>query len=434
MQNTAKRFARRLFHEVMQRVNVSERMRDAFAVHGRTLHVSAHHFDLRLFRQVLMVAVGKAAVPMAEHVIAAFRDALPLTGLVIGPDEWTAPPHVRFLKGDHPVPYTRSLRAAQELLASMKQADRDTLVVYLISGGASALAEVPLTSSITAEDMSAFYTRLLHAGLPIEQTNVLRKHFSAIKGGRLALAAGKATRCTLLLSDVPPGKLDAVGSGPSLPDSSSVAECLRLLAENEHHLQLPPSMRQFAATMPETPKTLPEGRLPSVCVSLLSSDSLVDAARGILNAEGYRVVVDNSCDDWDYRAAAQHLVRRSIEEASKEKPVCLLSAGEVTVTIDGVPGTGGRNQQWALEAARLIQGKPDHVAMSVGSDGIDGNSPAAGAIVDGQTWQRAQQAGFDPQLALDSFNAYPLFAALHDAVAPGASGNNIRDLRVVLIQ
>nr|WP_083811897.1 DUF4147 domain-containing protein [Terriglobus saanensis] len=417
----------------MLRVNVPRSMRDSFVLEGSELRVGEDRFDLRLFKRIFLVSIGKASVPMAEHAIQTLGDALPLTGVVVGLGTWAAPPGILSLRGDHPVPGRNSFVAAHELLQLMQTADEDTLVLYLISGGASAMAEAPLDASISSEDLSAFYRRLLHSGLAIGKTNVLRKHFSAIKGGRLALAAGAATRCTVLISDVPPGRLDIVGSGPSLADTSTVEEVRRILAETPLLAPVPEAMARFLEQMPETPKTLPEGRLPSTSLSLLSSDSLIEEAIQLVSTAGYRVIVDNTCDDWDYSDAAKYLVERAREESVASIPLCILSAGEVTVSIKGQAGLGGRNQQWALRVAQLIDGQSNFVAMSVGSDGIDGNSPAAGAVVDGSTWQRALRAGMNPQNALESFNAYPLFEALGDTVDPGPSGNNIRDLRVIFV-
>lgn len=425
--------ARWLFARVMERVDVAASMRETFRLDGRALRVGPHRIDLQCFRRIVLVAIGKAAIPMAQCAVQTLADALPLSGLVVGTEPWSAPTPLRYMQGDHPVPYQRSFAAADALLKVSAEADADTLMLYLISGGASALAEVPLAPSITPDNVSQLYEQLLYSGLSIEQTNVIRKHFSAIKGGRLALAAGAASRCTLLISDVPPARLDVVGSGPSLADSSSVQECRRLLQQTAWQKPLPASVWNFAAVMPETPKVLPEGRLPPVALSLLSSESLTGAAQSLLTAEGYRVVVDNTCDDWDYREAADYLVSLAQQEASGNLPLCIVSAGEVTVTVHGQSGVGGRNQQWALEVARLIRDMPGWLAMSVGSDGIDGNSLAAGAVVDGLTWARAEQAGFHPQQALDTFDTYPLFHGLQDVVAPGPSGNNLRDLRVIFV-
>lgn len=296
------------------------------------------------------------------------------------------------------------------------------------------MAEVPVDESLTYEEIAAFYRWLLHSGLPIQAMNTLRRHVSAIKGGRLALASQNATRATVLLSDVPPGMLDVVGSGPSLPDRSTVEDCRRLLAGTVSLTSLSPALITFFGRTPETPKMLPASWRPSTCFCALSSDFLIEAAKPLAAAAGYRVIVDNTCDDWEYSDAARYLVERAKQELAMGGPVCLISAGEVTVRISGKAGVGGRNQQWALEAARLIAGLPGFAALSAGSDGIDGNSPAAGAVVGSKTWSRAAHLSLDCEFALTHFATYPLFARLGDALLLGPSGNNLRDLRIVLAE
>jgi len=428
-----KEFARSLFAAVMEELNVSRRLQDCFTIEGRLLKVGTDRFDLGSFSRVLIAAVGKAAVPMAVHAINVLRPSIPVSGVVVGIGEWTPPQNITYFIGGHPLPDDQSFAAGFALLDEMRHADADTLVLFLISGGASAMAEAPLSPAVPQAEIIDFYRLLLHSGLPIEKTNALRKHFSAIKGGRLALAAAGATFCTLLISDVPPGMLNVVGSGLSLPDTSTVEDCQKLLSETPALALIPSRVRAFFDRMPETPKSIPDGRHPSLCYSALSSDSMLEAAQFLAVEAGYRVIVDNTCDDWDYRDAAAHLLSRVQEESSSTGRVCVLSAGEVTVSIMGKAGKDGRNQQWALEVARLLSGLPGLVALSAGSDGIDGNSPAAGAVVDATTWSRALAQGIDPQQALDDFNTYPLFAALGDALVQGPSGNNVRDIRMLLM-
>lgn len=428
-----KEFARSLFAAVMDELNVSRRLQGCFVVEGGLLKLGTDRFDLDSFSRVLLVAVGKAAVPMAAHAIDVLRPVISVSGVVVGIGEWTPPKDIIYFTGGHPLPDDQSFDAGFALLEEMRHADADTLVLFLISGGASAMAEAPLDPEIPHSEVIDFYRLLLHSGLPIEKTNVLRKHLSAIKGGRLALAAAGATFYTVLISDVPPGMLDVVGSGLSLPDSSTVEDCQKLLSETPALALVPPRVAAFFHRMPETPKVLPYGRYPSLCYAVLSSDSMLEAARFLADEAGYRVVIDNTCDDWDYRDAAAHLLSRVQEESSSTDHVCVFSAGEVTVSIKGRAGRGGRNQQWALEVARLLVGMTGIVALSAGSDGIDGNSPAAGAVVDSTTWSRALEQGIDPRRALDDFDTYPLFAALGDALVHGPSGNNVRDIRMLLM-
>ncbi len=427
-----KSFARALFARVMEEVDVPKRMRECFTREGMRLQVDSHVYDLTSFSRVALVAVGKAAVPMARHAFDVLRSSLPMSGVVVGTGDFNPPKGVTYFAGGHPLPDKQSFAAGNALLELMRHADEGTLAIFLISGGASAMAETPFDKSISHATMTEFYRVLLHSGLAIEKTNALRKHISAIKGGRLALASNGATCCTVLISDVPSGMSDVVGSGISLPDSSTAEHCRQLLDETPLLASVPEEIKAFFKRTPETPKYLPQGRFASLCFSALSSDSMIEAARTFATGAGYRAVVDNTCDDWDYREAAGYLLGRTLREAQLDGPVCMISAGEVTVSINGEVGMGGRNQQWALETAKLIQNTPGIVALSAGSDGIDGNSPAAGAVVDSSTWARALKAGANPQEALDRFDTYPLFLRLEDALVPGPSGNNLRDLRVLV--
>lgn len=433
-----KQFLRKLFAKTTEAVELSARMASEITLNDGYLQAGPDSLPLTLFSRILVIAVGKAAVPMATHL---YRVLAPWTeeqhqveGIVVGTGRWEPIPGWTYFEGSHPLPDTNSFAASELLLDRLHSAGEKTLVLFLVSGGASSMLELPLSPAISRQDVVAFYRSLVHAGLPIARMNVLRKHLSRVKGGRLAAAAAKATKATVLISDVPDGMLDVVGSGLSLPDPTTIEDVWRILHDNPSFLrELPESVQKFLPTMPETPKQIPAGVLPSTCFSLLSSESLIEAASKIAADEGYRVVVDNACDDWDYRQAAEYLVDRIRKERRTGRPVCLLSAGEVTVSVSGKTGTGGRNQQWVLEVARLLQGESeDYIFLSAGSDGVDGNSPAAGAVAETQTWNRAERMGLDPAQALMHFDTYPLFEQLQDTIVTGPLGNNLRDLRVLL--
>jgi glycerate 2-kinase len=433
-----KQFARKLFAKTMEAVELSTRMTSEITLNDGYLHAGPDSFPLTLFSRILVIAVGKAAVPMAAHlhrVLAPWQEEQhQVEGIVVGSGPWKSIPGWTYFEGSHPLPDTNSFEASELLLHRLRSSDEKTLAIFLVSGGASSMLELPLSSTISQQDVIAFYRSLLHAGLPIAKMNVLRKHLSLVKGGRLAAAGAKATKATVLISDVPEGMLDVVGSGLSLPDPSTIEDVWRILHDTPSFLrELPESILKFLPTMPETPKNIPAGVLPSTCFSLLSSDSLIEAASKVAAEEGYRVVVDNTCDDWDYRQAAEYLVDRIRKERRTGQPICLLSAGEVTVSVSGKAGMGGRNQQWVLEVARLLQSEiEDYTFFSAGSDGVDGNSPAAGAVGETQTWNRAERVGLDPAQALMHFDTYPLFEHLQDTIVTGPLGNNLRDLRVLL--
>jgi hydroxypyruvate reductase len=254
-----------------------------------------------------------------------------------------------------------------------------------------------------------------------------------VKGGRLAAAAAPAEQLTIFVSDVPVGELDALASGPTLPDRSTVADVQRILSEYQLVSALPAAVANLLASeMAETPKPDDAIFAKSRWTILLDSASLAEAASSCATELGWHVTIDNTCDDWDAKDAAEYLVQR-LEELRRMQPrVCLLSAGEVTMRVPaGVSGKGGRNQHFALLCMQQIAGR-DFVVLSAGSDGVDGNSPAAGAVVDGTIVARTAAAGISIEKALEDFDSYALLSMLGDAIVTGPTGNNLRDLRILL--
>src|SRR5206468_10373205 len=236
---------------------------------------------------------------------------------------------------------------------------------------------------------------LVLSGAPIAEINTIRKHLSAVKGGRLAQAAYPAQQVSLLISDVPDTTLDALASGPTMPDSTSVADCYTILEKYASLDQFPPSVRELFQrhALEETPKSDDPAFVRARWWPVLSNKTAIDAAGVAATAQGFGVEVDNSCDDWDYDRAADYLLGRLRKLRQSVSRVALISGGEVTVKVTN-GGAGGRNQQFALACAQRITGE-NITVLSAGTDGIDGNSPAAGAIADGSTAERAKAAGYD---------------------------------------
>jgi glycerate 2-kinase len=387
-------------------------------------------FPFAEYDRIYAVALGKAALPILQALRARLPKALD-GGVCCGPVlPSDREPGVEYYLGGHPLPNQDSFDSAGAALRLLRQMGERDFVFFLISGGGSAMFELPLDPRISLEETRALYQALVGSGATIAEINTVRKHFSAVKGGRLAAAAGHAARFSLLLSDVAPRFLDALSSGPTLPDSSTVGQCREIIDRYHLRERFTPGVRAFfdAPDLPETP-TLPEAPVET----LLSSDDLVDAARTIASRLGYEVVIDNSCDDWDYADAARYLLDR-FQQLRREHPkLCLLSGGEVTVRLGREHGAGGRNQQFALACALALAGPASPlVVLSAGSDGIDGTSEAAGAIADATTVGRAQALGINAASALARFDAYPLFTALGDTLVTGPTHNNLRDLRILL--
>ncbi len=425
--------------------------------------------DLACYKRIFVIALGKAAGPMLETLLERMDRRKGLRGICCSNQlpksrNW----RFRYFEGGHPLPNEQSFQAARAALAMLRRAKKDTLVFFLISGGGSAMFDLPLDPGITLEETIEFHRLLLGSGAPINEMNTLRKHFSQVKGGRLAMAAPEAAKVSLLLPDVPLRTLDALSSGPTSPDHSTVAEVRELLAKYNLNPRLPASIRSFfeREDMPESPGNKswrppffpraakadggPARRVTaaasmsgedpafrdSVFELLLSSHDLVENARALAEKAGYFVAVDNSCDDWDYADAARYLLGLFHTLRATHQRLCLISVGEVTVTLDRTPGAGGRNQQFAMACAlELEQYQGQRLTVfSAGSDGIDGNTRAAGAIADPTTVGRAHAFGFHLKSSLANFDACPMFTALGDAVVTGPTGHNLRDLRLLIAE
>ncbi len=403
-------------------------------------HVSCEHgvlricedlYDLNSYSRVFVISLGKAAHSMltALHEQTGER----FEGIVASPvmPEFQVR-GFRYFHGGHPLPNADSIRSGDAMLKSLGRLNESCLVIFLISGGGSACAENPIDDEISLDDLVATYRALVLSGAPIGEINAIRKHLSAIKGGRLAQAAHPAQQVSILISDVPDNTPDALASGPTVPDSTTVEDCHVIAAKHNLLPQFPPSVCELfdRNALEETPKSDDPAFIRARWWTILSNAALLQAAKAEAQRQGFAVEVDNTCDGWDYSRAVDHLLTRLWELRQSNERACLLSGGEVTVHVEN-GGTGGRNQQFALYCAEKIAGE-NICVLSAGSDGIDGDSPAAGAIVDGMTLESAKARGLDVQTHLKAFNAYPLFEVLGDAITTGPTGNNLRDLRILL--
>jgi glycerate 2-kinase len=395
------------------------------------LRVCEDLYDLQSYSRVLVLSLGKAGHTMVEALAA--QVGASLEGIVASSVEPAAQIHgFRYFRGGHPTPNAESIQAASAMLRALASQPASALVIFLLSGGGSSIVEKPIDDEIALDDLIATYRALVHSGAPIAGINAVRKHLSAVKGGRLALAASHAQQVSLLVSDVPDSTPDALASGPTMPDSTSVEDCYRIAEKYELLRQFPQSTRELFErhSLEETPKSDDPAFHRARWWTVLSNQTAIEAASVAAERAGFIVHVDNACDDWDYEKASDYLLQRVRELRKQFSPVCLISGGEVTVRVAN-GGVGGRNQQFALTCAEKIKGE-NITVLSAGTDGVDGNSPAAGAIVDGLTVARARSRGLDAGDALRNFDAYRFFSALGDAIEIGPTGNNLRDLRILL--
>jgi hydroxypyruvate reductase len=396
------------------------------------LRVCEDLYDLQAYSRVLAISIGKAGHTLAEA-LAQQVGEYSLEGIVATSVEPSAQVRgFRYFRGGHPTPNAESIQAAKAIRKALEAQTAASLVIFMLSGGGSSIVEKPIDDEISLDDLIATYRALVLSGAPIAEINAIRKHLSSVKGGRLAQAAFPAQQVSLLVSDVPDNTPDALASGPTMPDSTSVEDCYRIAEKHGLLPQFPHSTRELFErhALEETPKTDDQAFLRSRWWTILSNQTAIEQAQKAAERAGFTVHIDNSCDDWDYERAAEYLLQRLRELRREFGRVCLISGGEVTVKVTN-GGVGGRNQQFALACAVKIAGE-DITALSAGTDGIDGNSPAAGAVADGSSLTRAQAKALDAETAIKAFNAYPFFAALGDLIETGPSGNNVRDLRILL--
>ena len=439
--------ARTIFDRALADCSVEKAVARHVSVRDKNLLVGEEAIDLGGIQRVVIVAVGKAARSMLLSLLQQLT--LPahcdLAGVLIEPKgspplSSQLPKGFQVFSGGHPTPNEASFagaRAALTMLKALPQgAPENTLCFFLISGGASAMMELPIDPSISLADTASFHRTLVGSGASIAEINCVRKHFSAVKGGRLAMAAGNAMCRSLLISDVPVGREDALGSGPTVPDSSTVAECREILERYRLLTQFPTAVRRFfeSDALLETPK--PESLHARASV-LLNAQTLAEAAAKNAESRSYVAVIDNICDEWDYKTAAKYLLDRLRNLRIEYPNVCLISAGELRVTLPSnisapaAIGAGGRNQQFALYAATLLRPEDDPIAiLSAGSDGIDGNSPAAGAVIDRDSLKDAESGTISR--VLEGFDAFPFLRDRKVTIMIGPSGNNLRDLRILI--
>jgi glycerate 2-kinase len=430
-----KQLAHRIFRETLAAIDIPLTMQRELTREGSLLRCGDAAFNLRHFEKIRVVAIGKAAHAMVDGLKASLPPDVFFKGVVSAPTTPTnAHPEMKYFTGGHPIPNQESWKAAEAILYMLAACDERTLIFFLLSGGGSALVELPLDRQFSLADVQQVHRALVNCGAPIEAINTVRKHISAVKGGRLATAAGRATKITLAVSDVPAGKEWALASGPTLPDPTALGDMRKALDDYSLRDKLPAAFRRWMAegALPETPKPGDPAFSKAHFSVLLGLDELFHPAHRAAEAAGCMTCCDNTTDDWPVERAAEYLIAQ-LEDLRRSNPsrrVALIADGEVSSPVTG-DGIGGRNAAFVLTCVEKIAGKRISV-LSAGTDGIDGNSPAAGAVANGDTHARAKAAGLEPRDAFKRNDAYSFFKHLGDAIVTGPTGNNLRDLRILI--
>ncbi len=388
---------------------------------------------LEPYKKIITIAIGKAAFQMAGKFADIVQPRI-ASGLAVSSQPPPALPYFVRYQGGHPYPNADSMQAASVALETLSGLRPQYLVVYLLSGGGSAICEKPISDEISIDDLREFYRILVTCGADIVQMNVLRKHFSAIKGGRLAKQAFPARQVTFYVSDVPPEQPSTVASGPTMPNESTVYDAVAIAEKLGIVDSLPASIRAFfqERRIPETPKPGDEVFGDSSWHCLLDNSDGIQRLEKQARGQGWIVETDLSVDDWPLESAVDHLLAklRQLRTENPGRTVAFLTGGELSCPVVG-DGQGGRNQAFVLNCVKKIAG--DNIAVvSAGTDGIDGNSPATGAVADGMTLERAHSSGMDRGAFERRSDSYHFFKSLQDDLTTGPTGNNIRDLRLLV--
>jgi glycerate 2-kinase len=436
--------ARRVFDAALRSVDASGATLRALNLEGSVLRIGQWETNISA-REVYVIAIGKASVAMVKGLLEVLGDRI-TAGLVIGPSlvspDSLDPIRWQVFRGGHPLPTQQSLDGAQSAIELLQRANHSrALVIFLISGGGSAMFEWPRDQRITLADLREANRQLVSCGASITEVNAVRRAFSAVKGGRLSALAPNADQITLVLSDTNQGDEASVASGPTLPPPVNVPQAMDVVERYSNPLSLPSSV---LAAIQEAESD--EGRTyrpDNKHYVLLNNQSAIEAAAAEARQLGFTVEVAYDINEQPIDEGSVLLISRLRalweQSGSEQQRVCLISGGEFSCPIRG-GGIGGRNLETVLRCALEIDKRQEAddfsfahlVALSGGTDGIDGNSPAAGAIADESTIARSRARGLEAETALRKSDSFTFFHALGDAIVTGPTGTNVRDLRILM--
>lgn len=405
---------------------------------GGRLSVGARTYDLAQIRRVFVVGFGKASGAMGQAVEEVLGDRIESGWISVKYGHGAPLRKIHLHEAGHPLPDDNSLLGARRILELLDQTGTDDLVICLISGGGSAILELPV-AGVSLEDLRTLTDVLLRSGATINQVNTLRKHISQVKGGQLARRS-RAPIVSLILSDVIGSPLDTIASGPTAPDATTFADALRIVEQRGVRAQLPASivrhLERGGREIPDTPK-VGDTAFERVQNVVIADNSIAcEAALRAARDRGFNALLLSTYVQGEAREVAKVLAAIAKEIAASEHPVarpaCVVAGGETTVTVRG-DGKGGRNQELALAAAIELADMEDVLILSAGTDGTDGPTDAAGAIADGSTLKRAAEKGLDVRLFLARNDAYHLFEPLGDLITTGPTNTNVNDVMLVLV-
>lgn len=435
-----RKHATSIFDAALRAVDPEEAILHHLKRNGNSLEIGERALNLNHYDRILVVGAGKADAPMARALEAILSERITDGVIVVKEGHGLPLAHIQIREAGHPVPDQRGIEGTEEVLSLVTDAREDDLVICLISGGGSALLVAPVPG-VSLEDKQEVTRLLLACGATIHEINTVRKHLSRAKGGGLAHLAHPATMVSLILSDVVGDNLDVIGSGPTIPDSSTFRQAKQVLKAHGIWDQAPESVRQHIesgvnGSIAETPKPGDIAFQKDAWELVGTNLQALMAASEEAEKAGYRPLILSARVEGETREVAKVHMAIAKEVALSGHPVsppaCILSGGETTVTLQG-KGKGGRNQEFVLASAIALESERRIVVLSGGTDGTDGPTDAAGAIADGTTLSRASNKGLDSVDHLNRNDAYPFFQDLGDLLITGPTRTNVMDVRIILV-
>jgi glycerate 2-kinase len=436
--------AKDLFSHGLEAVNPFNAVRKALHLEKNKITIDLNKskaltYYLQEFDRIIVVGMGKATALMAKAVDEILGNAITDGCVVVKYGYIAQLKAIRLLEAGHPLPDENGLKGAREIVKLVEQAGEKDLIIFLISGGGSALLPLP-AEGVTLAEKQSMTQQLLECGADIQEINAIRKHISMVKGGQLARLAYPATIVSMILSDVVGDRLDTIASGPTVPDATTFHEALNMINKYDLLEKIPPSIRkritagargEIAETPKEGDKVFKKAHNLIVGSNIIALQAIAEQAKKI----GLNVIILSSAIEGEAKEVAKVISAMAKEMTISGNPVpapgCVISGGETTVTITG-NGKGGRNQELGLAAAIAIDGIDNLVILSGGTDGSDGPTDAAGAIVDGTTLQRARKCGIDAHRFLENNDAYNFLKQTQDLLVTGPTNTNVMDIHLIL--
>jgi glycerate 2-kinase len=434
-----KEAAKRVFLGTLKAIELDSVIKQKLRVDGDTLTLGGEQISLDDFTEVVLIGIGKASLKMGAAVETLLGDRVK-RGILVTDRRSSTKVRCDILVAGHPLPDANSLIAGERIVELVRSCGDDALIIFLISGGGSSLVELPLSGSISLEDLRVTNRVLVGCGATIREMNIVRKSLSRIKGGRLGRLAQNSKCVGLYLSDVNPGDLRSIASNPLLPEEVGDEESLDVVNRLNLMDKLPDSVvtviQQESFYRFSGDWSTAESR--SLTTLLLDNSNAIQAAAELARQLGFRVEVDSDLIEGEYRTVADQSVDHllNLKSLFPHDRVCVISGGEVSCSVRG-DGIGGRNQEFVLySAARLACAGIGEGAtvLSCGTDGIDGNSKAAGAVADAELVIKAARHGADASIFINSNDSHSFFKTAGGLVVTGPSGNNVRDLRILMAQ